>query len=96
MRQTRLLGALIEDRPLIVLGYSGRDDFDILPALLNVQRTAPGLWVVHERDSPIRPIAGQARRKSEARPAVECARAWPGSLDLFAAGAAQDVAGVMR
>ena len=84
MRQTRLLGALIEDRPLIVLGYSGRDDFDILPALLNVQRTASGLWVVHERDSPIRPIAGQARRKSEARPAVECARAWPRALDLFA------------
>lgn len=84
MRQIRLLGALIENRPLIVLGYSGRDDFDILPALLNVQRTAPGLWVIHERDSPIRPIAGQARRRSEARPTVECARVWPGSLDLFA------------
>src|SRR5206468_1478311 len=44
MRQTRLLRALIENRPLIVLGYSGRDDFDILPALLNLRRTAPGLW----------------------------------------------------
>ncbi|HYK00380.1 MAG TPA: tetratricopeptide repeat protein [Thermoanaerobaculia bacterium] len=82
--QAHLLGALIEDRPLIVLGYSGRDDFDIRPALLNVQRTAPGLWIVHERDSPIRPLAGQARRKSDARPAAECARAWAGSLDLFA------------
>lgn len=84
VRQTRLLGALVEERPLIVLGYSGRDDFDILPALLNVRRTAPGLWVIHERDSSIHPIAGPARRRSEARPAVECARAWLGSLDLFA------------
>jgi tetratricopeptide (TPR) repeat protein len=82
--QAHLLGALVGDRPLIVLGYSGRDDFDIRPALLNVQRTAPGLWIVHERDSPIRPVAGQARRKSYARPAVECARAWAGALDLFA------------
>ena len=32
-RQTRLLRALVENRPLLVLGYSGRDDFDILPAL---------------------------------------------------------------
>ncbi|MEA2491171.1 MAG: hypothetical protein QOH21_2963 [Acidobacteriota bacterium] len=83
LRQTRLLHTLIEHRPLIVLGYSGRDEFDILPALLNVERTAPGLWVVHERDQPIRPIAGSARRRSEVRPAIECARAWPGSLDLL-------------
>lgn len=82
-RQTRLLYTLIERRPLIVLGYSGRDDFDILPALLNVERTAPGLWVVHERDQPIRPIAGSTLRRSDVWPAVECARVWPGSLDLF-------------
>ncbi|MEA2462615.1 MAG: hypothetical protein QOJ98_362 [Acidobacteriota bacterium] len=82
-RQTRLLNTLIEHRPLIVLGYSGRDDFDILPALVNVERTAPGLWVVHERDRSIRPIAGSTRRRSDVRPAVACARAWPDSLDLF-------------
>jgi tetratricopeptide (TPR) repeat protein len=82
-RQTRLLGTLITHRPLIVLGYSGRDDFDILPALLNIDRTAPGLWVVHERDRPIRPIAGSTRRRSDVRPALDCARAWPGSLDLL-------------
>ncbi|HEV7768161.1 MAG TPA: SIR2 family protein [Thermoanaerobaculia bacterium] len=81
--QTKLLRTLVESRPLIVLGYSGRDDFDILPALLNVQRTAPGLWVVHERATPIRSIAGQSLRKAGARPAVECAKAWPGALDLF-------------
>lgn len=81
--QTHLLGALIEERPLIVLGYSGRDDFDILPALVNTRRTAPGLWVVHQRGSSIRPIAGRERRKFDARPAVECARAWAHSLDLL-------------
>ena len=81
--QTRLLQTLVENRPLLVLGYSGRDDFDILPALLNVQRTAPGLWVVHERGTAIRPVAGPARRRSDARPAIQCARAWPGSLDLL-------------
>lgn len=81
--QTRLLQALVENRPLLVLGYSGRDDFDILPALLNVQRTAPGLWVVHERGTAVRPVAGPARRRSDARPAIQCARAWPGSLDLL-------------
>jgi tetratricopeptide (TPR) repeat protein len=83
LRQTGLLRTLVEHRPLVVLGYSGRDDFDILPALLNVERTAPGVWVVHERDRPIRPVAGSARRRSDVRPALECARAWPGSLDLF-------------
>lgn len=83
IRQTRLLRALIEHRPLIVLGYSGRDDFDILPALLNIRRTAPGLWVVHERDAPLRPLAGQSRRRADARPVVACAQAWPGALDLL-------------
>lgn len=82
--QTQLLRALLEDRPLVVLGYSGRDDFDILPALLNLQRTAAGVWIVHEPDMPLRPLAGPARRSSKARPAVACATAWPGSLDLFA------------
>lgn len=82
--QTQLLGALLESRPLVVLGYSGRDDFDILPALLNLRRTAAGLWIVHEPDMPLRPLAGPARRQAKARPAVACATAWPGSLDLFA------------
>lgn len=82
--QTQLLRALLESRPLVVLGYSGRDDFDILPALLNLQRTAAGLWVVHEPDRPLRPLAGPARRQTKARPAVACATAWPGALDLFA------------
>jgi tetratricopeptide (TPR) repeat protein len=81
--QTRLLHSLIENRPLIVLGYSGRDDFDILPALLNARRTAPGLWIVHERGAAIRPIDGRMQRRSDVRPAAACARAWPGALDLF-------------
>lgn len=81
--QTRLLKALVENRPLMVLGYSGRDDFDILPALLNLQRTEPGLWVVHQSGAAVRPVVGPTRRRSDARPAIQCARAWPGSLDLL-------------
>jgi tetratricopeptide (TPR) repeat protein len=84
IRQTKLLRVLVENRPLIVLGYSGRDDFDILPALLNLQRTARGLWIVHESNAPIKHVAGGARRRSHARPAVECAEAWPGFLTVFA------------
>ncbi|HJQ40845.1 MAG TPA: tetratricopeptide repeat protein [Thermoanaerobaculia bacterium] len=82
-QHARLLQALVENRPLVVLGYSGRDDFDILPALRNVERSAPGLWVVHERGAAIRPIAGPARRRFDAQPAIDLATAWPGSLDLF-------------
>jgi tetratricopeptide (TPR) repeat protein len=82
-QQTHLLQALVENRPLLVLGYSGRDDFDILPALRNVERAAPGLWIVHERGMTVRPITGPARRRSDVQPAIKLATAWPGSLDLF-------------
>lgn len=82
-QQTQLLQALVADRPLVVVGYSGRDDFDILPALRNVERTTPGLWIVHERDTTIRPVAGPASRRSDAEPAIELATAWAGLLDLF-------------
>lgn len=82
-QQTHLLQALVENRPLLVLGYSGRDDFDILPALRNVERAAPGLWIVHERGTTIRPITGPARRRSNVQPAIKLATAWPGSLDLL-------------
>jgi tetratricopeptide (TPR) repeat protein len=84
LRQTNLLRRLIENRPLIVLGYSGRDDFDILPALLDLRRSAAGIWIVHESGSPIRELAGAARLRADARPAMECARAWNGSLAVCA------------
>lgn len=83
LRQTTLLRQLVETRPLVVLGYSGRDDFDILPALLNQQRTAPGLWIVHQSGAPIRPLSDDPRLQAVARPALECARAWPGALDVY-------------
>jgi tetratricopeptide (TPR) repeat protein len=80
--QTTLLRRLAAARPLIVLGYSGRDDFDILPALLDMQRTAPALWVVHESAAPIRSLAGAARRRAQVRPAATCANAWTDSVRI--------------
>jgi tetratricopeptide (TPR) repeat protein len=82
-RQTKLMRVLIEERPLLVLGYSGRDDFDILPALLDVQRTAPGLWIVHQSNTSIRLVAGALRRRSDVVPALKCMEAWPGALAVL-------------
>lgn len=80
---TKRLQSLIERRPLIVVGYSGRDDFDILPALIGLRRTAPGLWIIHRRGEALRTLTGAARRRAESRPALVCATAWPGSLDTY-------------
>lgn len=82
--QTTLLRALVEDRPLIVLGYSGRDDFDILPALLSLRRSAPGIWIVHQPKAALRILTGPARRRIDAQSAVACAAMWPGLLDVLA------------
>ncbi len=64
LRRPSLLPALfLESRPLVVLGYSGRDDFDILPALLNppANRGRP-LDRSRTVTRPLRPLAGPARR----------------------------------
>lgn len=77
------LRTLLIDRPLIVLGYSGHDDFDIQPVLRTMPRPARCLWVIHDSTVPApRPMSGSALRRSLARPARECAAAWSGPFDL--------------
>lgn len=72
-----LFRELTVDRPLIVIGYSGRDDFDITPLLRSTDRTQPALWVVHDdARSSVEVLRASECRRRAARPAVACARAW--------------------
>lgn len=44
------LAAHLRTHPVIVLGYSGTDDFDVSPLLLKSQRDSPTVWVIHDSD----------------------------------------------
>lgn len=39
----------IEERPLVVMGYSGMDDFDIVPYLLETKSNQPVYWFAHTK-----------------------------------------------
>lgn len=91
-RRLALLRLLVADRPLIVLGYSGRDEFDILPALLSIRRTAGALWVIHDPRMPPQPLRASGRRRLDAQPAVAAARAWPGRVQLVVGDSARMLA----
>ncbi len=41
---------LIQDRTLVVMGYSGGDDFDISPTLLELQNLSTIIWINHSKD----------------------------------------------
>lgn len=85
LRQMDALRTLVVDRPLIVLGYSGRDDFDIQPVLRAMPRTARCLWVLHDSAVAVpRPASPSTLRRSVAQPARECAAEWSGPFDLLA------------
>jgi tetratricopeptide (TPR) repeat protein len=76
-----LLQSLLADRPLIVLGYAGRDDFDIRPFLLNLNRKGPTLWVIHDSS------ASESEWKPgdvwpDAEPAIELYHQWAGSISI--------------
>lgn len=75
-QQYSLLRLLIHNRPLIVLGYSGRDEFDLLPALLSIGRTSDALWIIHNPNQLPQPLAPTACRRRDVRPALECSKAW--------------------
>jgi tetratricopeptide (TPR) repeat protein len=81
LEQTERLRALVKTRPLIVIGYSGRDEFDIMPVLNSIERTAPGLWIVHEPEAPLRPVEWTPR--------------FPVSVDVFA-GETSELLAVLR
>lgn len=49
----RLLHKLLSGRVLLVLGYSGSDDLDILPALLATSGFAGIVWIRHDGDAPL-------------------------------------------
>jgi tetratricopeptide (TPR) repeat protein len=49
--QKLLLVRLIRERPLIVVGYSAGDDFDISPIVLQTPREQPLFWVQHRVDT---------------------------------------------
>jgi tetratricopeptide (TPR) repeat protein len=72
-----LFRGLIGARPLVIVGYSGRDDFDIAPLLHSTDRGAPALWVLHDgARRSVEPLRGAERRWLPAGPAIACARCW--------------------
>ncbi|MFX0061705.1 MAG: tetratricopeptide repeat protein [Candidatus Hermodarchaeota archaeon] len=42
---------LLEDRTLVVMGYSGSDDFDIGPTLKELHNTSKVIWISHASES---------------------------------------------
>ena len=44
---------ILDNRPLIVLGYSGMDDFDIVPILKRVPSKQPLVWIQHTKKGPL-------------------------------------------
>lgn len=45
--KVRVLEQLLRSAEVIVVGYSGQDDLDVLPLLLAISRSASYTWVVH-------------------------------------------------
>lgn len=79
-----VLDSLLRDRPLVVIGYAGRDDFDIRQYLAGLGRTAPTLWVVHDdSEDDLRPITPQDRAWSPAVPALEHQAQWKGPTTVL-------------
>ena len=78
-----LLQAAIADRPLIVVGYAGRDDFDIVPALRQMPHAAPTLWIAHDparRD--LRPLGDSEKTWHPAAAARHCCGLWTGPTQI--------------
>ena len=55
VRRGEYLARVRRDFPLVVLGYSGADDLDVMPRLEISKSTQPLLWVVHG-PSPVRTV----------------------------------------
>ncbi len=47
------LEKILQENDLLVLGYSGRDDFDIYPLLLNTMSEKAVTWVVHKNQKEL-------------------------------------------
>jgi tetratricopeptide (TPR) repeat protein len=58
--KTTLLRRLVQARPLLVLGYSGLDEFDIVPCLRQARTAQPVYWVAHA--AAARPVIATARQ----------------------------------
>lgn len=79
-----LLRLLLKEKPLFVVGYAGRDDFDIAPWMRALPRTAPGTWIVHDHKRPrLLPLSNSERRWAPARPAIDCQKSWGVDFAVF-------------
>lgn len=47
-----LFARVIKQMPLVVIGYSGSDDFDVMFALRQIASTFPIVWINHSKDMP--------------------------------------------
>ena len=70
------LRLLTRDRPIVIVGYAGRDDFDLVPALRRVDRSAPALWIAHD-DCSLRLLQGSDDSWAPGVAARHCCETWP-------------------
>ncbi|MFX0065932.1 MAG: tetratricopeptide repeat protein [Candidatus Hermodarchaeota archaeon] len=45
----RVLSSILQERDLVVLGYSGIEDFDVLPTLWHIPSSKRVLWITHDK-----------------------------------------------
>jgi len=94
-RLFRKVRTLISDRPLIVIGYAGRDDFDLAPVLLALERRAPTLWLLHDpRVRSLAALRGAQWRRRDAAPLRRLRDRWP-SAPLVVLGSARRAQGLL-
>ena len=54
--QRSRLEPLLQQLPIVVMGYSGLDDFDIIPALLSCRSDRKLLWIDHAHGVPLEQV----------------------------------------
>ena len=94
-RMSYVVRTLISERPLIVIGYAGRDDFDLAPVLLALERRAPTLWLMHDpREGSLAPLRGAQWRRRDAAPMRRLRERWP-NVPVVALGSARRAQGLL-
>lgn len=74
-RLNKFLQIVLQQKHLIVMGYSGYDDFDVSPALVSINSCKRLIWLNHDRSSIGRPVAqtiGCLDQKSKPKSILLC------------------------
>ena len=79
----KAVNSVLEGRPLLVLGYAGRDDFDVRPFLLTLERTAETGWVVHDPELSLMPRNSEDAQMPDEEPALELQIKWGSQFTIL-------------